>query len=52
MCKKKGRAPEKTFSGRFNVRISPDLHALAAIKARARGKSLNKFVSEAIEKAV
>lgn len=23
MCKKKGRGPEKTFSGRFNVRISP-----------------------------
>jgi len=52
MCKIKGRAPEKTFSGRFNVRISPDLHAMAAIKASARGKSLNKFVSEAIEKAV
>jgi predicted HicB family RNase H-like nuclease len=52
MCKKKGRAPAKTFSGRFNVRITPELHALAAIKASARGKSLNKFVSEAIEKAV
>jgi predicted HicB family RNase H-like nuclease len=52
MCRKKGRAPKKIFSGRFNVRISPELHALAAIKADVRGKSLNKFVSEAIEKAV
>jgi predicted HicB family RNase H-like nuclease len=52
MCKNKGRTPEKMFSGKFNVRIPPELHAMATIKANSRGTSLNKFVSEAIEKAV
>ena len=41
----------KDFSGKFLVRISPDLHKKAALKALARGKSLNQFVAEAIASA-
>jgi len=33
------------------VRIGPDLHQNAAIKAFMRGKSLNQFVADAIAKA-
>jgi predicted RNase H-like HicB family nuclease len=41
----------KDFSGKFLVRISPDLHKKAALKALARGESLNQFVAEAIASA-
>jgi predicted HicB family RNase H-like nuclease len=48
-CKEEGKAPDKPYSGKFNIRISPDLHAKAAGKAQARGESLNDFVTKAIE---
>ena len=42
---------QKNFSGRFVVRVSPDLHKKAALKALARNESLNQFVADAIAKA-
>ena len=48
-CKEKGVEPNKTFKGSFNVRISPDLHFRAYMKALAKGVSLNNFISQAIE---
>jgi len=39
---------DKTFSGKFIVRISPELHRRAALQAMARGESLNQFVTEAL----
>jgi len=41
----------KTYSGKFVVRVSPEIHQSAALKAMARGKSLNQFVCEAIASA-
>ena len=41
----------KSFSGKFLVRISPELHRRAALQALARGESLNQFVAEAISSA-
>lgn len=38
----------KTYSGKFLVRVPPALHQKAALKAQARGESLNQFVAEAI----
>jgi predicted HicB family RNase H-like nuclease len=46
MCKEDGVSPERPYSGRFNVRISPDLHREIALKAAAERKSLNEWVSE------
>ena len=39
---------DKKFSGKFLVRISPELHRRAALQALARGESLNQFITEAI----
>lgn len=47
-CEKIGRKPQKTYSGRFVVRVEPDVHARAVVAAQAEGKSLNLWVSEAI----
>jgi predicted HicB family RNase H-like nuclease len=39
------------FSGKFLVRIDPSLHQRLALKAMARGESLNKLVESALVKA-
>lgn len=51
-CEQKGIQPEKSFKGSFNVRITPELHRMATIKADERNISLNAFVSMALERAV
>ncbi len=51
-CKKLGRQPNKPYSGQFRLRLAPDLHARAAMLAETRGKSLNTWVAEVIEKSI
>nr|CAA6802922.1 MAG: Predicted nuclease of the RNAse H fold, HicB family [uncultured Thiotrichaceae bacterium] len=51
-CKERGIEPRKNYSGKFNVRIAPDLHADIATAATAQGKSLNQWVSETLNQAV
>ena len=41
----------KSYSGKFLVRVSPEVHRKAALQAMARGESLNQFVAEAITRA-
>lgn len=45
-CKERGEKPEKTFSGTFNLRIPPELHAKLAFQAKELGLSLNTYVIE------
>jgi predicted HicB family RNase H-like nuclease len=47
-CEDRGIAPYKRFSGRFNVRISADLHADIVSAAEASGMSLNQWVEKAL----
>ena len=42
------REPQKTFKGRFNVRIDPELHKQASYLATQERVSLNEFVKIAI----
>ena len=46
MCAEKGIEPRRQFSGKFNVRIPPELHARLALEAAASNKSLNAVVVE------
>lgn len=43
--------PKGKFSGRFMVRVSPALHQRLALRALARGESLNSLASKALAKA-
>jgi predicted HicB family RNase H-like nuclease len=52
LCNEVGKDPLKSFKGSFNVRIAPELHSKAFKSATMKGKSLNQFVQEAIEKEV
>lgn len=48
LCEARGEAPDKPLSGQFMVRIDPELHRQAVIAAQRAGKSLNRWVAEAI----
>jgi predicted HicB family RNase H-like nuclease len=49
-CAQLGQAPDKPFTGRFMLRLPPDLHRQAYIAARQAGKSLNAWIGECIVK--
>ena len=51
-CAERNEKPEKTFSGKFVVRLPTELHHRAYIKAVGQGKSLNQLVIETLEKAI
>lgn len=51
-CAEKGRDPDKPYSGRFVVRIPPELHRKLDIAATTTGTSINSFVSHVLEQAV
>ena len=51
-CKERGEKPEKTFSGIFNLRIPPELHAKLAFQAKTMRISLNSYVSEKLRSVV
>jgi predicted HicB family RNase H-like nuclease len=52
VCLEKGIEPRRNFSGKFNLRIPPDLHEKLAIVAEAEGKSINTLAQEALQQRV
>ena len=52
VCKEKGIEPYKEYSGKFNLRIPPELHAEIASKASTEGKSLNQWIVETLYQTV
>jgi|SRR5690554_2226001 len=50
MCAEDGVEPLKSFSGKFNIRVPPELHAEIVQAAAAEGKSLNQWVIQALER--
>jgi predicted HicB family RNase H-like nuclease len=52
VCREKGIKPRRNFSGRFNLRISPELHERLAIAAEAEGKSINALAQETLRERV
>lgn len=51
-CDEHGWKPEKSYTGTFNVRISPDTHRDIANLAAEAGISINAFVKRALSEAV
>lgn len=50
-CIERGREPEKPYSGRIALRIPSELHGRASVAARTEGKSLNAWLTAAVERA-
>ena len=52
VCEEKGRKPDKPYSGKFSIRLSPQIHGRIATSALQAGKSVNKWVSDTLEHSV
>lgn len=51
-CAERGEVPEKSFSGKFIIRISPELHRKIYIQAKRADVSLNQWVKDVLEQAL
>ena len=51
-CEKLNRAPQKPYSGRLMLRVSPEVHAAVAAAAQLSGKSINQWAAEAFTRVV
>ncbi len=47
-CEAQNISPEKPFSGKFVLRLTPEEHRMAALAAKIEGKSLNAWAVEKI----
>ena len=52
MCQEEGVEPRKEYSGKFNLRVSPELHAEISARAAADGKSLNQWVVDMLDQTI
>ncbi len=50
-CRSKGIVPSRPFSGKFNLRLSPEAHARVSAAAAISGKTMNAWIAEIIERA-
>lgn len=51
-CAALGKSPDKPASGKLLLRVPPEIHAAALVKAKAAGKSLNQWATEALDGAL
>lgn len=51
-CQKTGKEPQKPYSGKLSLRIDPELHAQAAMRAELTGKSINQYVADTLREAL
>lgn len=51
-CKESGEKPEKPFSGHLILRMTPEIHQQAYLKAKQAGVSLNEWINQSIEKTL
>ena len=49
-CAERGEEPAKPFSGRFVLRLDPELHRRIYLASRKEGKSLNAWVAQRLSK--
>jgi predicted HicB family RNase H-like nuclease len=51
-CAELGQTPEKPASGKFMLRLPPEVHSAAIAAAQASGKSLNQWAGNLLREAV
>jgi len=50
-CAERGEEPERPFSGRFTVRLSPEQHRQVILAAEKAGKGIEMWAAEALAQA-
>lgn len=51
-CREMGRAPDRPYSGKMNLRLPATLHQALALQAEATGQSINDLIVAAINSAL
>ena len=51
VCQRIGQPPNKSYSGKLMLRLSPEIHAAIAANAEINGKSINQWVSDTLSEA-
>ena len=51
-CHDMGLEPEKPYNGKFVLRMTRELHGMAAERAECLGMSMNEFINAAVKTAV
>lgn len=51
MCADDGVEPERPFSGKFLLRVEPELHRAVAAAAAREGKSVNAWAADQLARA-
>ena len=49
LCNRKNVEPEKPFSGRFNLRVPPELHRKIYLASNEEGKTINTWIQEKLQ---
>jgi len=52
VCEEKGIPPTKDFSGKFNLRMSKELHNRISTEAASEGKSINQWVVDILSSSI
>jgi predicted HicB family RNase H-like nuclease len=51
-CTERGEEPDKPFSGRFTIQLSPEQHRMVVLAAEKAGKDVAAWAAEVLEQAV
>ncbi len=51
-CAERGEAPDRPHSGKILLRLTPQAHRRAALRAQAEGVSLNQWIARRIESGI
>jgi len=49
MCEQEQKSPDKPFSGKFSLRLTPELHSSVSESAILTHKSINTWIIDAVE---
>jgi len=51
LCAKTGTSPDKPYSGKLNIRVSPDLHRAVVTAAATMRVSMNDWVTAVLRES-
>ena len=49
MCEQEEKSPDKPFSGKFSLRLPPEVHSKVAQAAASSHKSINSWITDVVE---
>ncbi|MCP5007205.1 MAG: type II toxin-antitoxin system HicB family antitoxin [Planctomycetes bacterium] len=49
MCEQEEKSPDKPFSGKFSLRLPPEIHSKVAQAAASTHKSINSWITDVVE---